>query len=82
MLYYANGGPGTSTKLLRVDDTDATPSQMWVSAPAERWEVKTGWRPYSGAQGEILDSGDFFLIDESQVPEVQAQLTARRNEFL
>lgn len=70
MFYYANGSPGPATKLFRVDDGA---SADWLAAPSARWEPKHGWLPYK-AQPEILDSGEMFLIDSSEVERVQREI--------
>ena len=75
MLYYSDGGPGPASKLLRVD-AEPEGFAQWRAAPASTWQVKGGWQPYPQAQNEILQSGEFFMIDASQVVEVQAQMLA------
>jgi hypothetical protein len=74
MLYYANGGPGPATKLLRVDAPEGGDWWAWMCAPAERWTVRAGWSSDDDAQAMIKMSGEFGLIDESEVLDVQAQL--------
>jgi hypothetical protein len=68
MLYYANGGPGPATRLLRVHAPEDGDSWAWVCAAAERWTVNAGWSSEPDAQGMIKMSGEFFLIDESRQP--------------
>ncbi|MCA2300924.1 hypothetical protein JF737_19925, partial [Mycobacterium avium] len=45
-------------------------------APSARWEPTRGWFEYN-AQPEILGSGEFFLVDASQVERVQKEITAQ-----
>jgi hypothetical protein len=33
-----------------------------------------GWQPWPDAQDQILSSGDYFMVDASQVPEIQQQI--------
>jgi hypothetical protein len=77
MLYYADGGPGPATKLLAVDGD----GDDWLSAPAWRWNVKGGWKPEIHAQLDIRCLGEFFLIDESQVLDVQYEMLVRYMAF-
>jgi hypothetical protein len=53
----------------------------WWSGTGWRWEVKTGWRPYSDAHGEIYALGEFFLLDDDEVIEVQHQKLLRYMAF-
>jgi hypothetical protein len=78
MHYYANGGPGPATKLLRVLAPDGCDEATWQRAPAERWTPEHGWFPITHAQLDIRCLGEFSLIDDDEVPDVQAQITARR----
>jgi hypothetical protein len=75
-LYYANGGPGPASKLWRVN-VEGTGSDRWEwhAATAEAWGER-GWVPWPGAQLDILHLGEFFMIDESQVPQAQADIRA------
>jgi hypothetical protein len=77
MHYYGDGGPGPHTKLLRVDAPDGCDERTWWSAPAERWTPQAGWFPESNAQLDIRCLGEFFLIDESEVPKIQQQMRDR-----
>jgi hypothetical protein len=58
MLYYADALPQYATKLLRLDapvtGDIVADWEAWKTAKAEMWQPHTGWRPYSGAQAEIL----------------------------
>ncbi|WP_406817407.1 hypothetical protein [Mycobacterium sp. M23085] len=81
MLYYANGGPGPASKLLRVDAPEGGDFAAWRCAPAQRWRVKGGWKPDDEAQHKILMTGDFFMIDESQVAQVQEEMRADYARF-
>jgi hypothetical protein len=73
MLFYANGGPGPATKLLRVHDE----GRDWRFAPAERWTPRSGWKPCPTAQLDIAFLGEFFMVDKSEVPEIQRQMRER-----
>ena len=78
MLYYANGGPGPATGLLRVDAPKDGSYENWRwHSKGERWSVTAGWFDYPDAQAEILNEGEYTLIDDSQVPEVQQQMASQ-----
>ena len=81
MMFYGNGGPGPHTKLLRVDAPDGCDEQTWRSAPAERWTATGGWQPEIHAQLDIRCLGEFFLIDENEVIEAQAQMRDGAAQF-
>lgn len=74
MLYYANGGPGPATRLLRVDAPPDADIDQWQRAPAQRWLPGRGWEPDIHAQLDIQQTGDYFMVDESQVVGIQQQL--------
>jgi hypothetical protein len=74
MHYYGNGGPGPHTKLLRVDAPDGCTESQWRRAPAFRW-LPDEWFPAPHAQLDIRCLGEFFLVDDSEVPEIQAQMS-------
>jgi hypothetical protein len=78
MLYYANALPQYATKLLRLDPPvtgdSAADWEAWKSAKAEMWQPETGWTRYSGAQAEILGTGDWDGIDAEEVVVVQANM--------
>lgn len=76
MLYYSNGGPGPATRLLRVEAPADASMQQWHAAPAASWQPHSGWVPNTFAQLDILGLGEFFMVDESQVPAIQAEMTA------
>jgi len=76
-LYYSNGGPGPATKLWRVDAPDGATIEQWRRAPAFAWQPETGWQPRDHVQLDILDSGDFGMIDESAVESVQNEMRAQ-----
>lgn len=80
-LYYSNGGPGPASKLLRIDAPADGEFADWRRAPAQRWQVKGGWKPDDEAQHKILMTGDFFMIDESQVAQVQEEMRAEYAKF-
>jgi hypothetical protein len=77
MLYYSDGGPGPATKLLRVE-VPATGSshEAWLRAPAASWQPRSGWQPNDDAQLDILGTGDFFMVDASQVEDIQNEMRA------
>ena len=76
-LYYSDGGPGPASKLWRVNvEGDGSDMHAWHSASAEQWGEK-GWVPNPGAQLDILWLGEFFMIDESEVPKVQNEIRER-----
>ena len=82
MLYYANGGPGPATKLLRVDVPDGDYSSAdWQRGPAASWTVVAGWQPEIHAQLDIQQLGEFFMIDPDEVIEVQHQMLLRYMVF-
>ena len=80
-MYYSDGGPGPATKLLRVHAPEDGDFWAWMCAPAERWTVNAGWSSEPDAQAIIKTTGDFFLIDESEVLDVQCQLLVNNMEF-
>ena len=79
MLYYANGGPGPATRLLRVH---AARYGAWRAAPAEKWLVRSGWFEYPEAQGDILWLGEYFMVDASEVPEIQQGMRNQAARFV
>jgi hypothetical protein len=78
MEYYANALPRFATKLLRIDapvtGDRVADWEAWKRAKSEMWQPETGWRPYSGAQAEILATGDWDPIDADEVVVVQANM--------
>ena len=75
-VYYSNGGPGPASKLWRVNVEGTGSDRMeWHAASAEQWGTN-GWQPRPGAQLDILCLGEFFMIDESEVPRVQDEIRA------
>lgn len=76
MLYYANGGPGPASALLRVHADLGVKDLDWRKAKAERWSVQIGWFPYPLAQLEIRQLGEYFLIGEEDVPKVMEEMRA------
>jgi hypothetical protein len=78
MLYYADALPQYATKLLRLDapvtGDRVADWEAWKGAKAEMWQPDAGWRPYSGAQAEILGTGDWDGIDPDEVVVVQANM--------
>jgi hypothetical protein len=76
MQYYGDGGPGPHTKLLRVDAPNGADERAWQRAPAFRWTPEAGWFPEPHAQLAIRQLGEFFLVDESDVPGIQAHMRA------
>jgi hypothetical protein len=81
MLHYADAGPGPRSKLLRVDAPDGGDPTAWHCAPAWRWNVKGGWQPLADVQADIRLTGEFFLIDESQVLDVQHEMLLTFERF-
>jgi hypothetical protein len=81
MLYYANGGPGPATKLLRVHAPEDGDFAAWRSAPAEQWQVTGGWKPEPHVQLDIQYLGEFFMIDKSEVLDVQYEMLVRYMAF-
>jgi hypothetical protein len=81
MLHYSNGGPGPATKLYRVDAPADGDIWAWRSAPAQSWQPDSGWKPNDHAQEDILWLGEFFMIDLSQVSQVQGEMQARFDKF-
>ena len=76
MLYYSDGGPGPATKLLRVDAPEGADIAAWRRAPAWSWQPHSGWVPNTFVQLDILGTGEFFMVDESQVEDIQAEMRA------
>lgn len=76
-MFYADGGPGPATKLYRVDAPDGCSESEWQLAQGYRWVVG-GWYEEHQAQLFIRQSGELFLVDESEVPKIQAQLREKR----
>jgi hypothetical protein len=75
MLHYSDGGPGPATGLLRVDAAKHGDYDTWRwHSRVNRWSVTDGWFDYPRAQEQILWEGEYFLIDDSQVAEVQQQI--------
>jgi len=75
MLHYSDGGPGPTFKLVRVHAPKDGTFEQWSNAPAQRWNPG-GWYDFPQAQDQILNSGELFLVDDSEVPEIQAQVAA------
>jgi hypothetical protein len=75
MLYYANGGPGAATRLLRVDAPEGADLAAWQQAPADKWTARSGWEPFLNAQLDILQLGEYFMCDSSEVPQIQREMT-------
>lgn len=73
-LYYSNGGPGPASKLLRVDAPSNGAFREWQFAPAFCWTPEGGWQPWVHAQNEILNLGEYGMIDSSYVAHVQAEI--------
>ena len=53
----------------------------WWLAPARRWNFAGGWQPEPNAQLDIRCLGDYFLIDESKVFEVQHEMLVTFERF-
>jgi hypothetical protein len=70
-LFYGNGGPGPATKLLRVNvEGEGSDFAAWSAASGEHWTVARGWEPFP-AQADIMFLGEFFMVEASEVPEIQ-----------
>lgn len=80
-LHYSNGGPGPATRLLRVDAPEDADIAAWHGSPAASWQPHSGWVPNTFVQLDILGTGDFSMVDESQVPAIQAEMAARLARF-
>jgi hypothetical protein len=76
-LYYSNGGPGPASKLLRVDAPPNATIREWQFAPAFVWTPEGDWKPWRNAQNEILNLGEYGMIDSSYVAQVQAEMRDR-----
>lgn len=76
MLYYSDGGSGSATKLLRVDAPEDASMEQWRSSPAASWQPHSGWVPNTFVQLDILGTGDFGMVDGSQVATIQAEMRA------
>lgn len=82
MLYYSDGGPGPATKLLLVDAPAGGDWHAWVRAPAARWTVAAGWQDDTHlVQMDITMTGEFFMVDASEVPNIQQQMRDRYMAF-
>ncbi|HTX93656.1 MAG TPA: hypothetical protein VME67_01720 [Mycobacterium sp.] len=80
MLYYSNGGPGPATRLLRVE-VPGSDREAWLRAPAASWQPHSGWVPNTFVQLDILGTGDFFMVDESQVDGIQQEMKAALDKY-
>jgi hypothetical protein len=76
-LFYGNGGPGPHTKLYRVDAPPGCDDHTWWAAAAFQWSVTAGWFEDTDVQGNIRWLGEFFRVDDSEVPDAMAQMLAR-----
>jgi hypothetical protein len=76
-LYYANGGPGPASRLVRLHyDGGVWPA--WAFAPYEEWSEALDWHtPPSHVQAEILALGELVLIAAADVPKVQQEIRER-----
>lgn len=71
-LVYSDGGPGPASKLWRVNvEGNGSDIHEWRSASAHRWTVRGGCTPHVNAQLDILFWGEMFMVDASEVPEIQ-----------
>lgn len=56
-VYIAlNGEPGTST---------------WRNAKGEHWTARGGWEPWPAQEKILWESGEFGMIDDAEVPQIQ-----------
>jgi hypothetical protein len=56
-------------------DGNGSTRQAWLDASADRWTVAEGWIPYPNAQSDIGFKGELFMVDASQVLDIQWQMT-------
>ena len=75
-LFYSNGGPGPASKLFRVEAPEGATIEQWRGSPAASWQPHSGWVPNTFVQLGILGTGDFGMVDESQVQGIQKEMTA------
>lgn len=73
-LYYSNGGPGPASRLVRIDAPGDGDHDTWYRAPGFKWTVASGWTPFKLAQGEVTQTGEYGMIDESEVPRVMQEM--------
>jgi hypothetical protein len=74
-LYYSDGGPGPATDVVRVNvDGNGSDYDAWFAASADRWTIRDGWKPYPHAQLDIGWKGELFMVDASQVADIQQQM--------
>jgi hypothetical protein len=73
-LFYGNGGPGPHDKLYRVDAPPGCDDHTWWAAAAFQWTPQAGWFPDSDVQGNIRWLGEFFRLDDSEVPDIQQKM--------
>lgn len=73
-LYYSNGGPGPATRLVRIDAPEDGDWDTWYYAPGFKWTAADGWEPFRIAQGEVTQTGEYGMIDESEVERVQQEI--------
>lgn len=81
VLFYANGGPAPATKLLAVDAPNGGDWLAWRTTPAWRWEISSGWQRSAMAQSDIKWAGEYGIIDESEVLDVQYEILVRAEQF-
>jgi hypothetical protein len=88
VLYYSNGGPGPATKLIRIDAPGDGDFHAWYHAQGWRWraadvsETSDGWTKYEIAQGEVTQTGEYGMIDASEVERVQQEIRNRPSYVL
>jgi hypothetical protein len=81
-VYYGNGGPGPHDRLLRVDAPDDGSHEEWRLAKAFVYSGRDhAWYPYPNAQLDIQFLGEYFLVDEDEVPQIQRYLHERAEQF-
>jgi hypothetical protein len=77
VLFYSDGAPGPATDLVRVNvEGSGSTREAWFDASADRWTVRDGWKPYPHAQLDMMWKGELFMVDASQVPDIQQQMRA------
>lgn len=80
-LYYSNGGPGPASRLRRIDAPDDGDFDTWYRAQGWKWTVRGGWEKDDHVQGEVTQTGEFGMIDESEVEKVMQEMRDRSARF-
>lgn len=81
-LFYSDGGPGPASKLWRVNVEDnGSDMAEWRSASADQWTARGGWEQRDNVQLDILFLGEMFMVDASEVPQIQQQMRERAVKY-